>query len=411
MNDFGCYIHVPFCAGGKCPYCAFYSVTYSPHLADSYFKALIEQIRRIDVLKIDTIYIGGGTPTLLGGLRLREMISRIRDTLPVSEQPEITIEASPETITDKMADHLAAAGITRISLGMQSMVNKQLRVLERRHTVEQSIDACELLRPYSFSISFDLLFGIPNQTLEDWDRSLRRAIGLNPDHISVYNLSYEEGTPFALGVRTGIITPVGSNNELKMYRAAVELLRENGYGHYEISNFSKPGAQSKHNLKYWEGKGYIGLGPAANSYIPGPPRWIRIAAVSDVRAYINAIERLKDPWEMIEFLDLPMRSAEFLLLRLRLTKGFSTGDVENQLKNVDPLEYIAALRPLIEDGFLVENAGRISIPEERIFVSNSIILKAVELTEKLFQADKPEGKDDKNDPNKYARNFRGPDQP
>ncbi|HHS51220.1 MAG TPA: radical SAM family heme chaperone HemW [candidate division Zixibacteria bacterium] len=411
--SYGCYVHIPFCEGQKCPYCGFFSVPYSAYMADDYIPALLEQARRSSSPESDTLYIGGGTPSCLTATQLETLLVGLQKILPLSSNAEITVELNPENVSEDLATLLFHCGATRVSLGAQSLVQRQLSVLGRKHTAERTITALNILKRNSFLTSIDLIFGVPGQQLEEWDATINRAIELDPDHISIYCLSFEEGTPFAYALRKGLIAPVGSEKEHKMFYSAREKLMTAGYEHYEISNFSKPGKSSKHNTKYWTGEGYIGIGAGAHSYIQGPPRWIRMSVVSNVHSFLRRIDSAEQLWDFVESLDLPKRVAEFLMLRLRLLEGFSVEDVARCLPELDAIHFVDLLRPLESAQRLIHDSGRIRIPPELLFVSDSVILACVHVTESYVRqvALKHRNISDDIDMAEYISNFRGADEP
>ena len=408
---FGCYVHIPFCNGEKCPYCGFYSEPYLPYLADEYIQSLLEQARRSNFPISDTLYIGGGTPSCLPIKQLGELITALRRILPLTDTPEITIEINPDNVDDNFADAIEESGVSRVSLGVQSLVSRQLMVLGRKHSKEKAIEAFYTLKKGHFSTSIDLIFGIPGQEIGEWEMTIEKAIELDPDHISTYCLSFEEGTPFAYALRKGLISSVGAKLDSEMFYIAVEKLTNAGFNHYEISNFAKPGEESRHNKKYWIGDGYIGLGAAAHSYIPGPPRWIRMSNIRSTRGYIKRIDTAENPWDFLETLDLPKRSAEFLMLRLRLIDGFTIEDIATQLPEIDANKYLELLRPLESFGKLVVLDKHIKIPHERLFISDSIILDAVIATDDYIRriALRKNGIKEDIDTIDYVKEFHYPD--
>jgi len=378
---YGCYVHVPFCAGEKCPYCGFYSIRYSPESATEYIETVLQHARSTEVPVIDTLYFGGGTPTSLSPEAISRLITKLKSILPVEDNSEITVEANPETVDNETTEALFEAGVNRVSLGAQSFRPAQLKTLGRRHDIDKIYEAYEILHKYPFSLSFDLIFGIPRQSVRDWEISLDKAIELGPDHISIYCLSFESGTPFADALRMGAIYPVGDDVEREMYDLASSRLTVADYGRYEISNFAKPKCESRHNLKYWTGAGYIAFGPAAHGYIPGPPNWTRYAFPSNLEEYTLLINSGREPLAAVEKLDLQKRSAEFLMLRLRLDHGFSEEEITAHLPELEPAEYIAALQPLIDDNKILLEAEQVRIAPRDMFISDAIIFRAVELTD------------------------------
>ncbi len=379
---YGCYIHVPFCPGpAKCPYCAFYSVPYESGLAENYVEAVLGHAGRLEPPKIDTLYFGGGTPTVLDIRLLTRLIDGLKNLLPLNELIEFTVECAPDTVEPEIFSELAARGVNRVSIGVQAFEEGVLRSLGRRHDVPKALRAFDILRNFPVDISIDLIYGVPGQKHADWQNTLARTIALRPEHVSLYCLSYEPGTPFTRKLAEGKIFRTTEENDEEMYRTAVEILKSNGYEHYEISNFAANGRVSLHNMKYWTGEGYVGLGPSAHGYYPGPPVWSRFAAIDDIRGYIQAIERERDPIGEREELSLALRLEEFLMLGLRLIEGFSRDDLKRQIPEIDADRVIEMLEPLISAGFLEMRSGNIKLPDERLFISDSVILRALELTD------------------------------
>src|SRR3712207_5251155 len=272
----GLYIHIPFCAS-RCIYCSFYSTT-SLQLSNQYVDTLCKEIdlRRKEVDTIQTIYLGGGTPSLLSPAHLQRLFQKIKSSFSTASDMEVTIECNPDDITTEFADCLANLPINRVSMGVQTFSNERLKFLRRRHTKEEVYKAVERLRNAGITnISIDLIFGFPSEQLADWEADIDEALKLNIQHISAYSLSYEEGTPLHRMRKSGIITDIDEELSLQMYELLVKKLSENGFEHYEISNFAKTATaldgtaisfRSKHNSSYWHSIPYLGIGAAAHSY-------------------------------------------------------------------------------------------------------------------------------------------------
>jgi len=411
MKPFGCYVHIPFCSGEKCPYCAFYSTRYLSGPAERYIQSLIDQANKANVEKVDTIYIGGGTPTAIPAALLEKLIARLKDLLPITDKPEITVEACPDSVNENTVEILEKSGVTRISLGVQSFIQQQLDVLGRRHDLECTREALRILTQSSMDLSIDLIFGVPGQTLSDWEATLIEAVATNPHHISVYCLSYERGTPFESALRMHALRALDPKVENQMYNLAEERLIGAGYKHYEISNFAKPGYFSKHNLKYWTNVGYLGLGAAAHGYCPGPPRWLRFGSKPDLWGYINRIESGSPPWEFVEELDIMQRSIEFLMLRLRLMLGYNKSDLKKQLPELDPDAFMQRLEPLIEKGNLVKSDDNIRISKRSIYILDSVVLRCIELVGPYIEKAVPSGNKYYEKKSTFSQKFRGANKP
>ena len=322
-NVVGVYLHIPFCRS-KCDYCDFYSMPAGDDLMDRYQKALLTQIKsmvpRLKGRTVDTIYIGGGTPSYYGEKRLRELLGYLQRHLSVAKNAEITVECNPDTVDLKSMVRLRKAGVNRISLGMQSADPDQLRCVHRVHDPQQVIWAVEDIRAAKIeNLSLDLIYGLPGQSMDSWRNTVRAALALHPDHLSCYGLKVEEGTPLARRVdEEGDMDLPDGDSQADFYLAAVDQIQRAGFRQYEISNFARTGMESRHNLKYWMGREYAGFGPGAHSYLDG----IRYAWPRDLAGYLEALEA-GEPVAMAEKETVPPReqAREYLLLRMRTMRG------------------------------------------------------------------------------------------
>ncbi|MCL2838772.1 MAG: radical SAM family heme chaperone HemW [Oscillospiraceae bacterium] len=361
MNNTGLYIHIPFCAN-KCNYCNFYSLIGRDSLIAPYFNALKDEIASYPKLNIDTIYFGGGTPTYVGVSNIVKLIDFTLEHHNV-ENCEITVECNPKTIDYQGFSELRAAGVNRISIGAQSADDNELKTLGRTHTFSDFLDCHAAAREAGFdNISVDIMFGLPGQSLHNFDGTLESVAALDVAHISAYMLKVEEGTPF---YRSNLKLP-DDDTVADMYDKMVEYLAEQGFERYEISNFAKPGYQSKHNLKYWKCRDYIGVGAAAHSCFDGK----RYFNLENVKRYISGKGRARGTV-------LEPTPEEFIFLGLRLTEGVSAAEFAEKFK-VNLYDYVGdKIRDLAEKGLLREERGRISIPPELMFVSNSIMCEFI----------------------------------
>ena len=322
-NVVGVYLHIPFCRS-KCDYCDFYSMPAGDDLMDRYQKALLTQIKsmvpRLKGRTVDTIYIGGGTPSYYGEKRLRELLGYLQRHLSVAKNAEITVECNPDTVDLKSMIRLRKAGVNRISLGMQSADPDQLRCVHRVHDPQQVIWAVEDIRAAKIeNLSLDLIYGLPGQSMDSWRNTVRAALALHPDHLSCYGLKVEEGTPLARRVdEEGDMDLPDGDSQADFYLAAVDQIQRAGFRQYEISNFARTGMESRHNLKYWMGREYAGFGPGAHSYLDG----VRYAWPRDLAGYLEALEA-GEPVAMAEKETVPPReqAREYLLLRMRTMRG------------------------------------------------------------------------------------------
>ncbi len=283
------YVHIPFCAS-RCSYCDFYSTLLLSDAGRDYVDAVIAEaaLRRGELhdAAIKTLYLGGGTPSQLPVLLLDRMIDGLKAGLDLNEVEEFTVEANPDDVTPGWCDAVRSLGVNRMSMGVQSFEDKILRLIGRRHTARQAVEAVGNLRDAGIeNISIDLIFGLPGQTVATWTHSVRQAIALKPQHISAYGLTYEEGTRLWRQRECGEVVEVPEEQCLEMYRILADELQAAGYEHYEISNFALPGCHSRHNSSYWDGTPYLGLGAAAHSYDGSTRR----SNPHDLRQYIGKV--------------------------------------------------------------------------------------------------------------------------
>ena len=336
----GIYVHVPFCRS-KCQYCDFYSLTTKDdNLLDGYLDAVCDHIKEAGPLapnyKVDSIYFGGGTPSFFGADGLAIILTAIRRCFDVTADAEITFEANPDSVNDKLLHRLRAEGFNRVSLGIQCDNDEILKRIGRPHTYAQAVSAFQRIRKAGFrNISVDLIYGLPGQTLQSWQDTLDHVLQLNPEHISCYGLKLEEGTPL-YEYRDYANLP-DDDAQADMYLAAVETLRGRGFKQYEISNFCRKGLQSRHNLKYWTGGEYLGFGPSASSDFAGK----RFTLVRDLHTYILGIREGGEVMEDVQEIPLRERAGEYLMLRLRTSLGINREEYERMfLLPFDPLEQV-----------------------------------------------------------------------
>lgn len=317
----GIYIHIPFCRG-KCLYCDFYSVgtlllgnDWAEKYALAARRELDCRIKELMGESIRTIYIGGGTPSLLPADSLRYIVNVI-DTNAVEE---FTIEVNPDDVNEERARQWAALKVNRVSMGVQSFVDGELQAVGRRHTAVQAENAFHLLRRHFSNVSIDLIFGLPGQTSESWAYTLDKAVSLRPQHISAYTLMYEPGTVLTRLIEAHKINPVGDETIIEMYGMLAETMRANGYNHYEISNFALPSHESRHNLSYWKGDAYLGIGPGAHSF---NGKNIRRANPSKLKEYVSFFDgNQKECFYKEEKLGTTELREEMILTRLRMSTG------------------------------------------------------------------------------------------
>jgi len=378
----GIYVHVPFCVR-KCGYCDFYSVAGGEEARDA-FPALVE--REMDLLlrdfpgeaivPADTVYFGGGTPTVLGPDRLNRLLAAIRSRFPVAEGAEISVEGNPGTVTAGDFARLRDGGFDRVSLGVQSFRQETLSALGRIHSVGEVRAAYRDARRAGFpSVGIDLIFGNPGQKEEEWQADLDLAVTFLPDHLSAYALSPEPGTPIHGAIGRGEIALPDDDAVARMYTAARETLVAAGYRHYEISNFARPGRECRHNVKYWRRDGYLGLGPSAHGLLfPGEaaPSGLRTANPSSLPDYARALGGGRLAWRSTRTCDREDAWKEALIFGLRTAEGVSLESIEER-NGPPPEEVREAVDKLVGDGCLLREGNRLRLPERYWFVSNEVL--------------------------------------
>ncbi len=368
----GIYIHVPFCRS-KCQYCDFYSVTTKEdRWLDGYQNAICAHIREAGPLApdyvVDTIYFGGGTPSFFGADGMAAILNAIRKAFRVSNTAEITFEANPDSVSDRLLRRLRSEGFNRVSLGIQCDNDEILKKLGRPHTYQQAVAAVERIRKFRFkNLSIDLMYGLPGQSLPDWERTLTNVLKLQPEHISCYGLKVEEGTP--LYEYQEYCNLADDDTQADMYLSAVEILRQHGYRQYEISNFCRKGNVSRHNLKYWNGEPYLGFGPNASSDFGGS----RFTIVRDLKGYIDGIRHGGQVLQDVQQIASRERAGEYLMMRLRTAAGIDPKEYERRfLLPFAPLE--EKMMVFKEQALAVKTYdGRWHLTPKGFLLSNSII--------------------------------------
>ena len=363
----GLYIHIPFCKA-KCAYCDFYSLAHSEEKMDAYTAALLRHLEEVAPraagMQVDTVYFGGGTPSYLGAARLCRILQTVLRRYDVARDVEITLEANPDSAGDwKELRRLRRAGFNRLSLGVQSTDDALLRRIGRVHTYEQVQQAVKAARQAKFTnLSLDLIYGLPGQTMEDWQRTLADAVALGPEHLSCYGLKLEEGTP--LWQQRQTLTLPDDDAQADMYLYTVAALGEMGYEQYEISNFAKPGKASRHNLKYWNMEEYAGFGPGAHSDFGG----VRYGYVRDIDSYIAGKLVLSES----ENDSTLARDYEYVMLSLRTAAGIDRQTFEKRYRQrFQPMETL--FEQYEKAGLALPTEGGWRLTPKGFLVSNSII--------------------------------------
>ena len=364
----GLYIHIPFCKQA-CHYCDFHfstSIKNKQQLVDTICKELLlrkEEMRE----EIQTIYFGGGTPSLLSEKELHQLFETIYKNYSVSEATEITLEANPDDLSKNRIIQLTNSPINRLSIGVQSFFEEDLKLMNRAHNVEEALQSIELAKAYFHNITIDLIYAMPNMSNERWLQNLKKAFDLEVPHMSCYALTVEPKTALKAFIEKGIIAPIEDEVAQAHHQILVEETEKRGFVNYEFSNFGKPGFESKNNLAYWLGKSYLGVGPSAHSYDGKTRSW----NVANNVKYVKSIQEDKLPLER-ETLTLKDRYNEYVMTRLRTMWGIQFSEIENQFgKKI--LEYLLKQsKELIKNNLLVEEQGALKVTKKGKFLSDGI---------------------------------------
>lgn len=372
MDKISLYIHIPFCAQ-KCLYCDFPSFARKDHLRKAYIEALNKEIINLrekhNNLEINTIFIGGGTPSVLESNELECLLKEIAK-LNMAKDIEYSMECNPGNLTEEKLEVMKKYGVNRISMGLQAKQDNLLKGLGRIHNYKTFKENFLLAKKVGFNnINVDLMFGLPNQSLNEWEETLREIISLEPAHISAYSLIIEEGTTFYNLYENDKLKLPTEEEERKMYHLAKEILEENGFNQYEISNYAKEGKECRHNLAYWNMDNWIGVGSASASYINGK----RIKNISSVEKYINSINEKGEAVEEIINNSKNDNMEEFMFMGLRKINGIDENEFKNRFSmNINDV-YGEILNKYIGEGLLIRESGRIFLSEKGIEISNIIM--------------------------------------
>lgn len=367
----GIYLHIPFCKR-RCIYCDFFSTTENEK-KEAYIQALVKELElRKDYLSeetIDTIYLGGGTPSQLEEKDFAQLFDHIYKVYPVNPAAEITLEANPDDLTPAYVNMLRGLPFNRLSMGIQTFKEDTLRLLHRRHTATQARQAYQRCREAGFhNISIDLMYGLPGETLEDWQKDLQTAISMHPEHISAYHLIYEEGTSLWKLKEAHKVEETDEDLSVSLFKELIHTLKAYGYEHYEISNFCQPGYYSRHNSSYWTGKKYLGCGPSAHSY-DGISRQWNIASLS---RYIQGIQQ-GTPYLEKEELDLYTRYNDFVITRLRTSSGIPTAVLKETFGDMLYNYCMRMASPHLQQALLTCDNHILKLTEKGIFISDGIM--------------------------------------
>lgn len=360
----GLYVHVPFCVS-KCAYCDFYSLADKLDLVSPYVDAVLTEAQGRAGMSFDTMYLGGGTPSLLGAGNLETLIRGLRDAFDLSRLAEATIEVNPESASEDLLQAALGLGFSRVSVGVQSLSDRGLRSAGRVHTASQAVEAVSRVVGMGFKdVSADVMVGLPGQTPDTLQHSLERLTSLGVSHLSVYCLSLEHGTPLAVNPPDDLPS---DDLQADIFEGARSVLGGRGFIHYEISNFCLPGRECRHNLNYWRGGEYLGLGPSAASHLGGR-RWRNRA---DLAAYVGGPSGIVDE---VEELGLKEKAAEEAMLRLRLlVEGLASDEMVRRFGDAGTRGLFARLNGLVAEGLLIYDGERYRLAGSRVLTSNPVL--------------------------------------
>lgn len=373
MKKIGIYVHIPFCMK-KCFYCDFVSYCNKENLVDEYIECLkkeIESKKNKSKFGIDTIYIGGGTPSFINENHIKDIIYILKESFDIDKETEITIEVNPGTVNENKLEIYKEVGINRLSMGLQSTNNELLKMLGRIHTYEQFLESYNMAKNIGFkNINVDLMIGLPNQKLEEVNDSVKKVINLKPNHISVYSLILEEGTKIAKKIKKGELSLPKDELEREMYWNVKNQLQDNGYNHYEISNFAKKGFESKHNMNCWNQMEYVGIGTAAHSY-----RDItRYSNTEDIKEYIKNVQKGEFEKNRIihEIQKEEDSKKEFMLLGLRKIDGLKISEFKNKFGDNPIYLYRNELKKLSDEKLIIIQDDNIRLSNKGIDLANLV---------------------------------------
>lgn len=369
------YIHTPFCVR-KCLYCGFYSTPYSEQRAEDYVVALRNEASayRSDFSRrlFSTVYIGGGTPTVLSNEQSAKVMCLIKDCFSVAENAEVTVEANPNSAAQQGLSQWLRLGVNRLSLGIQSFSDRILQNLGRLHTADQAVDAFRSARCAGFTnIGIDLIYGVPGQTMAQWGESLAAATRLTPEHISLYSLSLDEGSALKRRADSGTYALPDDELVIGMYEYAVSMLFDAGYARYEISNFALPGFECRHNMNYWERGEYLGLGPGASSFVAGR----RFDNISDHEEYARRLARRRSVIVDCEEVTTEQAARERLLLGLRTSRGVDLCRFHDEQGSNSFRRLQASLPPLSAAGLIRIIDGRVRLTDRGALLCNEVLAR------------------------------------
>jgi len=365
------YLHIPFCYK-KCAYCDFFSVANTKNV-EQFVSCLLKEmeIRKyfLDNKKIQTIYFGGGTPSLLSPAQIEILMNGLHKYFSIDSNIEFTLEANPDDLNKNYLTDILSLGVNRLSIGIQSFQDKDLKLMKRRHTAQQAIECVLLAQESGFkNISVDLIYGLPDLKIHEWEENIKSALDLNIQHISAYHLTIEPNTLFKKWWQQNKITLPDDDESLNQFNLLKELTQKNGFLHYEISNFAKDGFLSLHNTNYWMGKKYLGLGPSAHSYNLSSRQW----NISNLQVYLSEISKGILPNE-IENLSLNEKYNDYILVSMRTMWGADIQKIENEFGASYKHHFLNKQKKYFEKGLLKKSGNRFILSDKALFISDQII--------------------------------------
>ena len=378
----GLYVHIPFCVS-KCNYCDFNSYKIDKNCKERYIKDLKKEINlykediqrnKIEEREITSIFLGGGTPSILTSEEIKIIFKEIKQNFKIKEDAEISIECNPGTLSKEKLIAMKEVGINRISIGLQAVQDYHLKSIGRIHTYSEFEKNYKEAVELGFeNINVDLMYALPNQKFKEWKESLQKIVALNPSHISAYSLILEEGTKLYDMYENNEFEMIDENTDMQMYNYTINYLKENGYNQYEISNYAKEGLECKHNIIYWKCDHYIGIGPGASGYLNN----YRYNNVEDLQDYHEKLNKNERPIENIEKLSLEDEIQEKIFMGLRMNEGIRFGDFKKQF-NIDFKEkYGNQIRELKEKGLINESIAGFSLTQRGREISNSVFVEFI----------------------------------
>ena len=372
-KDLGLYLHIPFCVR-KCAYCDFLSWRGTEEEQQRYVEGLLKEIESYRSFaqgyRVSTVFLGGGTPSVLSGEQMARILETLQNVFAIEKKPEITLEMNPGTADRDKLKVYRKMGVNRLSIGLQSVKNENLKLLGRIHRYEDFLETWKMARDEGFeNISADMISSIPGQNLEQWKEELEILVQTPLEHISVYQLILEEGTAFydRYGDHEELLPDEDTSREIYLWTG--KFLEDQGYRQYEISNYARPGRESRHNLKYWERGDYLGLGLGAASMV----RNIRMSNTRDMEEYLGCCHNPKTMRKDVEFLEEPRQMEEFMFLGLRKTRGVSRKEFRRIFGRELDMVYEKALDKCLRNGMLKEHRDRIYLSQEGILLSNQVL--------------------------------------